>query len=56
MYLLQNSNVLIEKSSLIELLWGDYDIEKSYALLYTTIYNVRKQLKQYHKHIKLTNR
>lgn len=55
-YLLQNSNVLIEKSSLIELLWGNYDIERSYALLYTTIYNVRKQLKQYHKHIKLTNR
>lgn len=55
-YLLQNNNVLIEKSSLIDLLWGEYDIEKSYALLYTTIYNVRKQLKQYHKHIKLKNR
>lgn len=56
LYLLQNSNVLIEKSSLIELLWDECDVEKGYALLYTTIYNVRKQLKDYHEHIVLQNR
>lgn len=56
LYLLLNHNTLVEKSSLIELLWSEYEMEKAYALLYTTIYNVRKQLKQYHQHIVLHNR
>lgn len=56
LYLLQNSGVLVEKSAILELLWGDYEVEKAYALLYTTIYNVRRQLKPYNNHIILHNR
>ncbi|MCG5102102.1 response regulator [Oceanobacillus alkalisoli] len=54
-FLLQNHDVVIEKSAIIELLWDDYDLEKAYSLLYTTIYNIRKQIKPYQKHIMLHN-
>lgn len=54
-YLLQNNGVIVEKSSIIDLLWDEYDMEKAYSLLYTTIYNIRKQLKPYNKHIVLNN-
>lgn len=46
---------MIEKSAIIELLWTDYDLEKSYSLLYTTIYNIRRQMKPFHEHIVLHN-
>ena len=55
-YLLHNRNRLVEKSAIIDLLWYDYDLEKAYALLYTTVYNTRKQLKKYRPNIQLYNR
>lgn len=55
LYLLQNSDVLVQKSSIIDLLWKEYDLEKAYALLYTTIYNIRKHLKPYCDHMVLHN-
>lgn len=55
LYLLQYHGDLIEKSSILDILWGEHEIEKAYALLYTTIYNVRKQLKPFHDHIILHN-
>ena len=55
LYLLQNNNELIEKSSLIEILWSDYDLGSVYDLLYTTIYNVRKHLRPFNEHIILKN-
>src|SRR5699024_3114431 len=55
-YLLQNRNRLVEKSAIVDLLWNEYDVEKAYALLYTTVYNTRKQLKSFHPNIQLYNR
>lgn len=55
-YLLQNNGVIIEKSAIIDLLWDEYNLEKAYSLLYTTIYNIRKQIKPYEPHIVLHNR
>jgi len=55
-YLLHNRNRLVEKSAIIDLLWYDYDLEKAYSLLYTTVYNTRKQLKKYRPNIQLYNR
>lgn len=55
-YLLHNRNRLVEKSAIVDLLWYDHDVEKAYALLYTTVYNTRKQLKKYRPNIKLYNR
>ncbi|HLR72671.1 MAG TPA: response regulator, partial [Pseudogracilibacillus sp.] len=51
-YLLHNRNRLVEKSAIVDLLWYDHDVEKAYALLYTTVYNTRKQLKKYRPNIK----
>lgn len=47
LYLLQNHGTLVEKGTLMELLWKDKNVEKGYNLLYTTIYNVRKALSSY---------
>ena len=55
-YLLQNKNRLVEKSAIVDLLWRDYDVEKAYALLYTTVYNTRKQINAYYPNIHLYNR
>lgn len=55
-YLLQNKNRLVEKSAIVELLWYNYDVDKAYALLYTTVYNTRKQIKTYYPNIHLYNR
>jgi two-component SAPR family response regulator len=54
-YFLEHHGSVIEKSAIIDLLWSEYDVEKAYSLLYTTIYNIRKQLKPYVKHMKLHN-
>lgn len=55
-YLLLNRNRLVEKSTIVDLLWYDHNVEKAYALLYTTVYNTRKQLKKYLPNIQLYNR
>lgn len=55
LYLLQNHGKLVEKSTLMELLWEVYELEKGYSLLYTTVYNVRKALRPFNDHIVLHN-
>lgn len=54
-YLLQNRGRVVDKSAILDLLWKDVKIERSYALLYTTIYNVRKALRPFQHHFKLHN-
>lgn len=54
-YLLQNNGNLVEKSTLMELLWEVNEVDKGYSLLYTTVYNVRKALKPFHDHFVLHN-
>ncbi|MFS0554919.1 response regulator [Brevibacillus sp. 179-C9.3 HS] len=46
-YLLHHRNKMIDKNSLIELLWPDYDGSKGVTQLYTTIYLIRQTLKRY---------
>lgn len=50
LYLLHNYGKTIRKSELIELLWPDFEEERAYSQLYTTIYHIRNALKKYHKH------
>ncbi len=45
-YLLHNRNRVVDKESLIELLWPDCDITKGVTQLYTTIYLIRQTLKR----------
>ncbi len=54
-YLLQNNGVIVDKSAITELLWEGYALEKSTSLLYTTIYNIRKQIKPFEEHLVLHN-
>src|SRR5699024_7968765 len=55
LYLLQNEKNLVRKSTLIELLWPDFDEERALAQLYTTVYHVRKVLQRFNGHFALNN-
>ncbi|MFC4386686.1 response regulator [Gracilibacillus marinus] len=54
-YLLHHRDRLVTKDELVEQLWPDFSLEKSYTQLYTTIYHVRSTLKQYVKYIQIKN-
>src|SRR5690625_5191739 len=55
LYLLQNNNRFIHKGTLLELLWGEEELDRGYSILYTTVYTVRKALQSYPSHIELDN-
>lgn len=46
-YILSRHEKSISRDMLLELFWSEVDIEKSIKQLYTTIYTIRKTLKQY---------
>ncbi|WP_240418433.1 response regulator [Paenibacillus periandrae] len=45
-YLLHHRGQLVRKSELLDLLWPDIDPKKATTLLYTTIYQIRQNLKR----------
>lgn len=45
-YLIHQRGQTVRKESILDLLWPDYDIEKSSAHLHTTIYQIRQVIKQ----------
>ncbi|MGQ3481017.1 response regulator [Paenibacillus sp. TY11] len=55
LYLLQNHDQLVRKSTLIELLWPEYEEDKAYSLLYTAAYYVRKTIGPYHNFLEISN-
>lgn len=55
LYLLQNKNTLVHKGTLMEMLWGEEDLDRGYSILYTTVYNVRKALQTYGENLELQN-
>lgn len=55
LYLLQCREQFVRKSTLIELLWPEYEPNRAFSLLYTVIYHVRKTLEQYEDYFSLTN-
>ncbi|MFC0299700.1 response regulator [Virgibacillus soli] len=50
LYLLQHTGKTVRKSKLVDLLWPDFEPNRAYSQLYTTIYNIRKTLGKYHEH------
>ncbi|WP_058302327.1 response regulator [Gorillibacterium timonense] len=54
-YLLHNRERFVSKDSLIELLWPDSDLKKAAAQLYTTVYQVRRSLKQANLAVEIRN-
>lgn len=55
LYLLQYHNRLVRKSTLLELLWPDFDEERAYTQLYSTVYLVRKTVESYKSHLEIKN-
>ncbi len=53
LYLLQNRGRLVRKSSLIELLWTDFELKKAYSQLYTAIYHIRRTLQPFGPHFEI---
>lgn len=51
LYLLHNRGHMVDKFTIKEVLWGDFDVAD--GLLHTTISNIRKALKEYKDHIKV---
>lgn len=55
LYLLQHRGQFVRKSSLIDIMWPEYDLEKAYSQLYTTVYHIRKALESLRAHIRISN-
>lgn len=55
LYMLQCRGQFIRKSTLVELLWPEYEPNRAYSLLYTVIYHIRKTLEQFEDYFSLTN-
>lgn len=55
LYLLQHRGLLLRKSSLIDMLWPEYEPDRSLPLLYTTVYHIRKTLGEFGEHFQIEN-
>ncbi|HEY2491747.1 MAG TPA: response regulator [Paenibacillus sp.] len=55
LYLLQHRGQPVRKSVLIDMLWPEYEPDKVYSQLYTTIYHIRKTLTSYGEHFQIVN-
>lgn len=55
LYLLHNAGKVIQKSTIVELLWNDFSVDRAYAQLYTTIYHIRKALRKFEAYLVLKN-
>lgn len=54
-YLLHHRGKVVSKSSLIELFWSDFDLQKAYSQLYTAVYHIRRAIGQLEGRIVLRN-
>lgn len=54
-YLVQHEGEIVRKDILVEMLWPDLDTEHAYENLYTTIYNIRKTIKNVNLDIEIIN-
>lgn len=50
LYLLQHRGKVVPKSKLIDILWPDFEADKAYPQLYTTIYHIRNSIKPFDNH------
>lgn len=55
LYLLQHRGQLVRKPTIVELIWSDYELDKVYSQLYTTVYLIRKKLKPYVNYFRIEN-
>ncbi|KGX84742.1 response regulator [Pontibacillus litoralis] len=55
LYLIHKRNELVEKSTLVELLWPDMEYKRAFHQLYTAIYHIRKKLVKYNSYFELNS-
>lgn len=51
LFLLHHAGITIRKSEIVELHWPDFEVERAFSQLYTTIYNIRRTLNEFNKHL-----
>lgn len=54
-YLIQNRQKPVHRDVLVEIFWPEIDLDKGYAQLYATIYQIRKTVKSIGFHITITS-
>lgn len=54
-FLLQNRGNSVRKDMILDLLWPEFDENKGYAQLYTTVYQIRKTLSAINIHITISS-
>lgn len=52
-YLLYHAGETVSKAKLAELLWPGHEQERAFSQLYTAVYNIRKALMPYNRHLKI---
>lgn len=55
LFLLQNQGLFVSKDMLIEMFWPDFESERAFSQLYSTIYQIRKKLAEYGDHFEIKN-
>ncbi|WP_208588466.1 response regulator [Gracilibacillus suaedae] len=55
LYLLHHEGKLVLKSELVETLWEETDVDKAFAHLYVSIYNIRHALRELNNFMKISN-
>lgn len=53
LYLLHLQGEIVPKATLAEMLWSDFEVDKAYSQLYTTVYHIRKTLRDLSDHFTL---
>ncbi|PRO66154.1 AfsR/SARP family transcriptional regulator [Alkalicoccus urumqiensis] len=53
LYLVQHRGKIVDKSTLIDMLWPEYDPQKAYSQLYTAVYHIRRTLRPYEEHFSI---
>jgi len=53
LYLLHHRGEKVRKSTLVDLIWEDFDADRAYPQLYTTVYHIRNALKVFENHFSI---
>lgn len=53
LYLLHHHENIVQKAVIADTLWPDFEADRAYSQLYTTIYHIRKVLRSYEGHFKI---
>ncbi|CAM3626401.1 response regulator [Marinicrinis lubricantis] len=55
LYLLQHRGQIVRKSTIIDLMWPEYELSRAYSQMYTAIYHIRKTIEPFSNAIQIVN-